>query len=58
MNLPQDTAMLLSVINMKLRDEGVTLEEYCRREDISETELKARLASAGYHYSSESNRFI
>ena len=42
--------MLLSVINMKLRDNYSDM-------DIEEAGLKARLASAGFEYSPENNRF-
>ncbi len=57
MELPQDPMMLLSVINMKLRDNYSSLSQLCDDMDIEEAGLKARLASAGFEYSPENNRF-
>ncbi|MDE6408629.1 MAG: DUF4250 domain-containing protein [Muribaculaceae bacterium] len=57
MNLPQDPFMLLSVINMKLRDEYPSLEELCKSNDIDEESLKATLLKAGFEYIPEANQF-
>lgn len=57
MNLPQDPFMLLSMVNMKLRDEYSSLEEFCKSNDISETELISTLSSAGFDYMPEINQF-
>lgn len=57
MNLPHDPAMLLSIVNMKLRDEGFTLSELCTQLDIDQAELIERLAAAGFTYSASANRF-
>ena len=54
--LPQDPAMLVSYLNLKLRDYFPSLSALCEDEDISEEELLARLAEAGYRYDSETNR--
>lgn len=56
--LPQDPNMLLSVVNMRLRDDNITLPELCQRLDISEAELTRRLAAGGYRYNPDSNRFL
>ena len=56
-NLPQDPAMLLSFINMKLRDDYDTLEALCDDLAIDRDELTARLAAAGFEYSAENKRF-
>lgn len=56
--LPKDPNMLLSIINMRLRDDNVTLPELCQRLDIDEGDLTKRLQEAGYRYQPESNRFI
>lgn len=58
MTLPQDPNMLYSIINMKLRDQYPTLESLCEDLDVSEADLKQRLADAGYHYDSATNRFV
>lgn len=56
--LPQDPVMLLSYANTKLRDCYPSLKDFCEEEELSESELCARLASIGYEYDSEKNRFI
>ncbi len=56
--LPQDPVMLMSVINMKLRDENVNLTELCKRLDVPEQELTAKLQKAGFAYDAASNRFM
>lgn len=56
--LPQDPAMLMSLINMKLRDNYSSLDELCDDMDISRDELVKRLAEAGFEYSEENRRFF
>lgn len=55
--LPSDPFMLLSFVNTKLRDEYPSLDEFCRAMGVDETELVAKLASAGFEYSRENNKF-
>ena len=57
MNLPKDPNMLLSVVNMKLRDDYSSLDEMCGRMDIDRDELTRVLGDAGYHYDAAANRF-
>lgn len=57
MTLPNDNFMLLSIVNMKLRDEFSSLEDFCASEDISERELKERLAEVGFEYDPSTNQF-
>ncbi len=52
-----DVNILLSIVNMKLRDEFENLEELVKFYDISEEELKKKLDALGYHYCSETNQF-
>lgn len=47
--------MLVSYLNLKLRDYYSSLSELCEEEDISEEDLLARLAAAGFRYDSETN---
>lgn len=54
----KDPYMLLSVVNMKLRDEAPNLEELCKSYDKDETELVEQLLSIGYIYDPEHNQFI
>ncbi len=56
--LPQDPAMLMSLINMKLRDNYSSLDELCEDMDISREELLKRLGDAGFEYSEENRRFF
>ena len=56
-NLPQDPAMLLSYINMKLRDDYDSLDALCDDLGIDPAGLTARMAAAGFEYSAENKRF-
>ena len=56
-NLPKDPIMLLSFINMKLRDQYSSLENLCEDMDIDRSDLKDTLEKIGYEYSPENNRF-
>lgn len=56
-NLPTDPFMLLSYINMKLRDEYASLDELCSSLDIDKEELTKRLAAAGFEYDKTHNKF-
>ena len=40
--------MLVSVMNMKMRDNDMTLDELCRALDIDRDDVEARLAAAGF----------
>lgn len=57
MTLPQDPMMLMSHINMLLRDQYNSLAELCASEDINETSLCQRLAEAGFEYDAQHNKF-
>ncbi len=52
-----DVNILLSVVNMKLRDESGDLEEFCKRYELDAVILIGRLAERNYQYSTESNQF-
>ena len=56
-NLPKDPMMLLSFINLKLRDEFSSLNELCSTLSINREELEEILKKAGFEYSEENNRF-
>ncbi len=57
MELLQDAAMLLSFVNMKLRDRYGTLDELCDDLGLDREELERRLAEAGWSYDAKNNRF-
>lgn len=54
----KDPYMLLSVVNMKLRDEASSLEELCKTYQKDQGELEAQLSAIGYSYESNHNQFI
>ena len=56
-NLPNDPFMLMSMINMRLRDKEETLDELCASEDIDRADLEKRLSEAGFEYLLEVNQF-
>lgn len=55
--IPQNPDMLLSFINMKLRDEFDSFSELCNVLDLDITEIEQKLADAGYFYNEELNQF-
>lgn len=57
-NLPADPIMLMSFVNMKLRDYYPDLEALCEDMDISSEELINKLKAAGFEYDKEHNKFI
>lgn len=56
--IPKDPAMLLSFINLKLRDDYGSLDALCEDLDVEEAEISSRLASIDYHYNKEKNQFV
>ena len=55
--LPKDPAMLVSFVNMKLRDEYRTLEDFCAVYGLTESELKSQLEAAGFDWMPGSRQF-
>ena len=49
--------ILLSYINMKLRDEYASLRELCEDLGADADELTARLSAVGFRYDGQTNRF-
>ena len=58
MQLPKDPVILLSFINMKLRDSYSSLDELCEEEGVSKDEIVSALASAGFSYDEKRNAFV
>lgn len=56
MQIPSDGAMLVSFLNMKLRDEYPSLDDLCEDLELDRREIEARLAAAGYEYDEAQNR--
>ena len=57
MQLPQDPMMLMSFINMKLRDSYTSLDLLCEDLDLNKEELIQTLANAGFEYNLSTNKF-
>jgi len=56
--LPKDPAMLLSFVNMKLRDFYKTPDALWEDLDVDGKEITDKLTKAGYHYDQERNQFV
>lgn len=56
--LPRDPIMLLSVINMKLRDRYASLDQLCEDLEEDREQLLSILEAAGYRYDPELNAFV
>lgn len=57
-NIPKDPVMLLSFINLKLRDYYPSLDELCASLSLDSQEIKEKLATIDYEYDADSNQFI
>lgn len=55
--IPSDPVMLLSFINMKLRDSYPNLSALCDDLDVSESEIVKKLNDIGYTYNKDTNQF-
>ena len=58
MELPKDPAMLLSIVNMQLRDKEPSLSMLAGKFQTGEEEIKKRLASIGYSCDQKTNQFV
>ncbi|MGB2078964.1 MAG: DUF4250 domain-containing protein [Vibrio sp.] len=52
-----DTVMLMSIVNMKIRDEYGDLDNLVKAFDIDKQELIDKLACAGFEYLPEAKQF-
>lgn len=58
MQLPKDPNMLLSYVNLKLRDYYSSLDAMCGDLDADQEEMEKKLKEIGYVYDSEKNQFV
>lgn len=58
MELPQDANILLSYVNLKLRDFYSGLDAMCEDLDESKAQIEEKLAGIGYVYDPEKNQFV
>jgi len=56
--IPKEPAMLLSFVNLKLRDYYVDLDILCKELEVDKDEIVQKLASIDYHYDKERNQFV
>lgn len=57
-NMPKDPAMLLSFINLKLRDYYSSLESLCEDLQVEKKEICDKLALIDYEYDPQKNQFV
>lgn len=57
MILDMDPNILVSIINMKLRDFYSSLSIFCEDVGIKEQEIESKLEKIGYKYSKDRNQF-
>ncbi|MCD7808790.1 MAG: DUF4250 domain-containing protein [Erysipelotrichaceae bacterium] len=55
--IPNDPVMLLSFINMKLRDQYDSLDSLCDDLDVSKQDIIDELESINYQYDETNNQF-
>ena len=55
--IPEEPAILLSFVNLKLRDYYSDPDDLCEDLEIDKEELFGRLGAAGYYYDEEDNQF-
>jgi hypothetical protein len=57
-NLPtMDANLLLSIVNMKLRNDFASLQDLSRYYDLDAAVIEQKLAMIGYRYSAQQNQF-
>lgn len=56
--MPSDPVMLLSFVNMKLRDFYQDIESLCMDYDVGMEEIAEKLGAIGYRYDRSQNSYI
>lgn len=56
--IPSDPVMLLSFINLKLRDYYTSLDALCDDLELSRVQIEEKLAHIDYKYDQECNQFV
>lgn len=56
--IPKDPVMLLSFLNLKLRDYYKSLEDLCEDLDLNQEELVQTLEGIDYKYDAGRNQFV
>lgn len=58
MDIPKDPAMLLSFINLKLRDYYGSLEDFCKDAGVNRKDIEEKLKAIDYEYDEDTNQFV
>lgn len=56
--IPNDPVMLLSFLNLKLRDFYDSLESLCEDLQVEKQEITEKMALIDYHYDERRNQFV
>lgn len=56
--IPNDPVMLLSFINLKLRDFYGSLDALCDDLDVDRKSIEEKLAGIDYRYDADKNQFV
>lgn len=56
--IPKDPVMLLSFVNLKLRDFYGSLDALCEDMNVDRQGIEERLRAIDYHYNEETNQFV
>lgn len=56
--MPNDPVMLLSYMNLKLRDFYPSLEAFCEDTGEDMKKIMDKLSQIDYHYDGEKNQFV
>ena len=57
-NLPQNKVILLSFVNMQLRDNYSSLTELCKTYMFDDSSIKDQLTAINYVYNPKTNQFV
>lgn len=58
MNIPKDPVMLVSFLNLKLRDQYASFDALCEDLQLDKKEVEQSLDTIDYHYQQEYNQFL
>lgn len=58
MKIPNDPVMLVSFLNLQLRDHFASFEDLCKALDLNQDEVQQKLDTIDYHYKPEYNQFL
>ena len=57
-NLPKDPMMLLSFVNTRLRDDGISLDDFASQFQVERSFIEEKLDKIGYTYNNDLRKFI